>query len=1258
MYTKKGTILLCVFVVVTALLLLTPNSAYAAPLEDVPVTVTQPDGTQLNLFASGDEFYNWLHDANGYTVIQDPDSGYYVYADLVNGELVPTKYVAGRADPAAAGLSPYSNISPEQKGKIRQAFLDQTRNQAGEIGNAPTSGTISNLVIFIRFSGESEFGDATSIYTSMLNNSFAGVNSLYNYYQEVSYNALTVASFLFPGPGSTIVSYQDSHTRGYFQPYNSTTNPSGYTGGNNGTMRREREHALLRDAINDVNGLGQFPSGATIDADGDGIVDSVTFVVSGSPTGWSSILWAHQWNLYTYTVTINGKTVSEYALQLQATINTGVLAHEMFHVLGAPDLYHYTNNGIQPVGGWDVMEVDANPPEHMGCYMKFKYGTWISSIPELTLSGTYTLNPLGTSSTNNCFRINSPNSTTEYFVVEYRRATGTFESSLPGTGLLVYRINTLAGMGNAYGPPDEVYLYRPGGTNSVNGSVNTAHFSSNVGRTAINNGTNPSSFLSNGSPGGLDICNIGASNATISFDICSGFAILSPLQSNPAYAGTYNSPSKIKVQVTKPENGLAKNKFSLWVGGIAANIATLYEDSAKYVLEVNAPLQSTNGLYDLTVSALTSTGTVTDTETAAVSYAEANNVDVVLLIDRTGSMAGSKIDAAKNAAKQFVDFMRNGDMVGVVSFNTSATTNFPLTTISSSLTKIQAKAAIDALTATGNTSIAVGLQRAQEQLTTLGQANHPWAIILLSDGQENTTPWVASVLPGIVSSKTVVYTIGLGSGADEALLMDIAVQTGGTYNFAPGPEQLAAIYNTIVGEVTGQQTLLSGTGTAQAGVIDTKSVVVDSTISEATFSISWSNSAATISLRLRKPDGTIIDPSTASSDPNVDFSSGATFAYYRVTTPTLVPGVWQLQITGGTFSSPLVNKAGNVAAGVPYLAQVTANTILTIETYFDQSSYVFGEPVGIIVSLSDSQPIRDANVTVSVQSPSQAAALIRDSEWIELNGDTVPDPEIAAAIKAASVQTTTSLTLYDDGAHGDGAPNDGVYANQFFGTTIAGTYTFNVVASGNTSAGDAFIRQDSKAINVDQGDSTFADVPTSYWAWDWIERLYTAGITAGCRTNPLRYCPESPATRAEMAVFIERGIHGSAYNPPAGTGHVFADVPPGYWALSWIEKLYADHITGGCLASPLLYCPERSITRAEMAVFLLKAKYGASYTPPAAVGVFTDVPTSYWDASWIEQLYAEGITSGCSLTPLSYCPERSVTRAEMAVFLVATFNLP
>jgi hypothetical protein len=184
--------------------------------------------------------------------------------------------------------------------------------------------------------------------------------------------------------------------------------------------------------------------------------------------------------------------------------------------------------------------------------------------------------------------------------------------------------------------------------------------------------------------------------------------------------------------------------------------------------------------------------------------------------------------------------------------------------------------------------------------------------------------------------------------------------------------------------------------------------------------------------------------------------------------------------------------------------------------------------------------------------------------------------------------------------------------------------------------------------------STFNDVPGDYWAWQYVESLYKSGITSGCGTSPLIYCPENSVTRAQMAIFLERGMHGSAYTPPAAAGTVFLDVPTSYWAAPWIEKLAADGITSGCGSGN--YCPEDPVTRVQMAIFLLRAKHGSGYAPPVATGIFTDVPTSYWAVNWIEQLYAEGITGGCG-TGL-YCPDNLVTRAQMAVFLVRTFSLP
>lgn len=194
------------------------------------------------------------------------------------------------------------------------------------------------------------------------------------------------------------------------------------------------------------------------------------------------------------------------------------------------------------------------------------------------------------------------------------------------------------------------------------------------------------------------------------------------------------------------------------------------------------------------------------------------------------------------------------------------------------------------------------------------------------------------------------------------------------------------------------------------------------------------------------------------------------------------------------------------------------------------------------------------------------------------------------------------------------------------------------------------------SITTTTSPSIFFDVPSYHWAWNYIERLYSTGITNGCGSNPLIYCPETSVTRAEMAVFLLKGIHGSSYSPPVAGGSTgFGDVSTNYWAASWIKQLAADGITGGCGGGQ--YCPDSPVTRAEMAVFLLKSRHGSSYVPPsvgASTG-FADVSVTHWAAAWITQLAAEGITGGCGSG--NYCPEIPVTRAEMAIFLVKAFGL-
>ncbi|MCL4275779.1 MAG: SBBP repeat-containing protein [Anaerolineales bacterium] len=235
------------------------------------------------------------------------------------------------------------------------------------------------------------------------------------------------------------------------------------------------------------------------------------------------------------------------------------------------------------------------------------------------------------------------------------------------------------------------------------------------------------------------------------------------------------------------------------------------------------------------------------------------------------------------------------------------------------------------------------------------------------------------------------------------------------------------------------------------------------------------------------------------------------------------------------------------------------------------------------------------------------------------------------------------------GVHLDSSNN--IYVTGYFSHTVdfdPGAGITNLHATGDYS--DIFV------LKL-KGSSIFNDVPFNGFGWAQIEAIYNAGITGGCTTTPLNYCPNNTVTRAQMAIFLLRGIHGSSYTPPAvGDGTGFNDVPTTHSAAAWIKQLAAEGITGGCGNGN--YCPNQAVTRAQMAIFLLRAKYGDDYVPPAVGGSsgFNDVPAGSSTAPWIKQLAAEGITGGCGNG--NFCPNNPVTRSQMAIFLQRAFNLP
>lgn len=491
---------------------------WAAWLNKVPITIKQADGTELNVFTTGDEYYNWVHDAHGYTLLLDKE-GYLAYAILQDSDLVASKYRVGQINPSSVGIYPEINISSSKMEKIRSSALQKTKDLEQKSGfktvTSPAEGDLNNIVVYIRFADQSNFAIDTSLYLDMFNKDEEEYSSMFNYFQMVSYGNLFVTSTAYPIPeDNMVISYDDQYNRNYYLPYHAVNNPDGYVG----NERNEREFLLLKNAVDYI--ADEVPDELNLDYNNDGKVDNVCFIIKGGPGEWSELLWPHRWALYGEDAYINGKRVWDFNFQLEDRLNekgVGVLCHEMYHTLGAPDLYHYNQDEFTPVGPWDVMEQNSNPPQSMGAYMKHIYGQWIEELPEITESGYYTLNSLDNPE-NNVFKIESPNHAWEYFVLEYRKQEGVFESQLPGTGLLVYRIDgAIEGEGNASGPPDEVYLFRKGGTTTNNGTTNKAHFSLETNRTAITDDTDPRLFLSNNEFGGIEITDISTAGETISF---------------------------------------------------------------------------------------------------------------------------------------------------------------------------------------------------------------------------------------------------------------------------------------------------------------------------------------------------------------------------------------------------------------------------------------------------------------------------------------------------------------------------------------------------------------------------------------------------------------------------------------------------------------------------------------------------------------------------------------------------------------------
>ena len=503
---------------------------FAAPIYNMPMTLIQPDSSVIHCFASGDEYLNWIHDEEGYIIMQNPQTGYYCYADtLVDGMPIASDRIVSSNSRNAGYVKSFNGktyYNTKQKNNTRTTYTPHDFNfpQAKAYANGGQV-TINNIAVFIRFADQIEFPADGAIYNRIFNTTHIDSVSVKKYFLEASYNQLSVNNYFPQISGNMITSYQDSHNRSYYCKYDASTNPNGYTDNN----LQSRKMTLFVNALNSVKTTieNEFTA-SQLDADNDGYIDNICIIVNGGTEPWAQFLWPHK-SYFTEDYNILNKKVGDYNVQIRNHLdstdnsyNYGVICHEFNHTLGAPDLYHMVDN-YKSVGSWCLMGNTKRTPCHISSYIKTEYNHWFNNIPEITEDGTYHLLPLSVD-TNSCYKISLQNSN-EFLILEYRKKEGLFDVNLNNSGLLIYRINPNY-TGNFYGygyggKYDEVYLYRLDGNLYDNiDYIADAEFCYESGRTEFHNSTNPNCFLSDGSLGNITIYNISSCGETISFSVC------------------------------------------------------------------------------------------------------------------------------------------------------------------------------------------------------------------------------------------------------------------------------------------------------------------------------------------------------------------------------------------------------------------------------------------------------------------------------------------------------------------------------------------------------------------------------------------------------------------------------------------------------------------------------------------------------------------------------------------------------------------
>jgi hypothetical protein len=454
----------------------------------------------------------------------------------------------------------------------------------------------------------------------------------------------------------------------------------------------------------------------------------------------------------------------------------------------------------------------------------------------------------------------------------------------------------------------------------------------------------------------------------------------------------------------------------------------------------------------------------------AATPAPATDVDVVLVFDRSGSMTlpglggGTKIEQAREAAALFVDLLRTDrtHRAGLVTFSTTASVVQALGAISGNKVALigpppgRNGGAIAAITPNGMTTIGGGLQAGRQQLVSNPGPNMP-AIVLLTDGLQNTPPMIATVEPQLGPTRLCVIGFGTEGQLDGPLLTRLARDHGGIYTRANEGLALKKFFVLCFGNIF------------QTGIASDPFFVFPAGSSsmppmplaicdeeQITVVLSWKNASQALILSLVTPAGNTL----TQASPGVISSSGATWMYFRLDLPLNGEreGAWKVQVTRAAGGGELFEPP----PAEPFFVTVTAIGGPVMRPIAQTRRYYTGDVINpqVVLRYPDGLEAHDANVRVEIESPANGTgnaltgralgeATVVGGDQLDRRSSTLIGMEQTQG--GTLIPTATNVyQLYDDG------DKDGDYAlepNGVFGNVLTdklrfeGNYTFHARAT-------------------------------------------------------------------------------------------------------------------------------------------------------------------------------------------------------------------